>query len=72
MSLDTTPEAARIQAEIHRRLGPAGRLSLAGRLSTTARQFALSRLRASNPGLDEARIRDLLIWELYGVRRPAR
>lgn len=68
---DTTEEAARIQTEIHRRMGPAGRLALAGRLSVMVRRLALSRLRATHPDLSEGQIRDLLIRELYGVRRPA-
>ena len=69
--LDTTAEAARIQAEIHRRMGPAGRLALAGRLSVAVRRLALSRLRATHPGMSESQLRDLLIQELYGVRRSA-
>jgi hypothetical protein len=68
---DTTEEAARIQAEIHRRMGPAGRLALAGRLSVMVRRLALSRLRTTHPELSEGQIRDFLIRELYGVRRPA-
>lgn len=69
--LDTTTEAARIQAEIHKRMGPAGRLALAGRLSVTVRQLALSRLRAVHPEKSEVQIRALLIRELYGVRLTA-
>jgi hypothetical protein len=69
--LDTSVEAARIQAEIHRRMGPAGRLALAGRLSVTVRLLALSRLRAAHPEMSEGQIRDLLTRELYGVRHSA-
>ena len=71
MSRDTTREAARIQTEVHRKMGPGGRLDAACQMSEMVREFALARIRAANPGLDERGVRDLLIWELYGIRRSS-
>jgi hypothetical protein len=66
MSFDTSAEAARAQAEVIRKLGPPGRIRLACQMSETVREFARARIRAQNPELNAAQIRDLLIWELYG------
>ena len=71
MALDTTPEASRIQAEVLRGLGANRRLEIACKMSEAVRSIALARLRAKHPGLDPAAIRDLLIFELYGIRRNA-
>lgn len=71
MTFDTTPEAARIQADVLRGLGANRRLEIACRMSEAVRSLALARLRAKHPGLDPAAIRDLLIFELYGIRRNA-
>lgn len=70
MAFDTTPEAAKIQIEVLRRLGENGRLELACQMSDMVRELARARLRAEHPELDAAAIRDLLIFELYGFRRP--
>ncbi len=71
MAHDTTPEAARIQAEVLRGLGASRRLEIACRMSEAVRTMAITRLRAQHPSLDPAAIRDLLIFELYGIRRSA-
>ena len=71
MALDTTPEASRIQAEVLRGLGANRRLEIACRMSEAVRNIAIARLRAKHPRLDPAAIRDLLIFELYGIRRIA-
>ncbi|MEK7316942.1 MAG: hypothetical protein AAB011_12235 [Candidatus Eisenbacteria bacterium] len=71
MAFDTTPEAARIQADVLRGLGANRRLVIACRMSEAVRSMALARLRAQHPGLDPAAIRGLLIFELYGIRRSA-
>ncbi len=72
MPLDTSAEAARVQTEIHRRLGGPRRVEIAGQLSETVRELARARIRSKHPEFDEAAIRDRLIWELYGVRRNHR
>ncbi len=69
MNLDTSSEAARVQTEIHRRLGAARRLEIACEISESVRQLACVRIRSKHPEFDETAIRDQLIWELYGVRR---
>lgn len=65
--LDTTPDAAAVQTEIHRRLGAEGRLRLAGQMSEVARSFAKAGIIARHPGLDEAGVAAELIRQLYGV-----
>jgi hypothetical protein len=72
MNSDTSREAARVQAEAHRRMGASRRLELAFRMSSFVRALAEARIRAKNPGYDPTEVRDRLIWELYGVRRGSR
>jgi hypothetical protein len=67
---DTTPEAARVQAEAHRRMGPAARFRVARDMSESFRRVALERIRAQHPELSDAQCRSQLVWELYGVRIP--
>ena len=69
MSLDTTPEAARVQAGIIRSLGAEGRLRLAFQMSGMVRELARSRIRATHPDWTEDRLLESLLWELYGFRR---
>ena len=66
--LDTSPEAARIQAEVHRRMGPARRFRTACQMSDAFRRVALQRIRGQHPDYSELDCRNELIWELYGVR----
>ncbi|HEY5282119.1 MAG TPA: hypothetical protein VIM14_04950 [Polyangia bacterium] len=68
MERDTTPEAARIQADVLRRLAPAKRLDIAFEMSETVRSMVRERLHAQHPGLDGPHLRIALIEELYGVR----
>jgi hypothetical protein len=67
---DTSPEAARIQAEIHRRLGGPRKILIACQMSDAIREIARARIRTQHPDFDEARVQDELVWELYGFRRP--
>jgi hypothetical protein len=55
---DTTPAAARAQAEALRRLLPARRLALAVDMSLTARALLAARLRAEHPAWSETAVRD--------------
>lgn len=50
---DTSPEAAAIQAEIHRRMTGTQRLDLAIEMSMFARDLALTRLRREHPDWSE-------------------
>lgn len=72
MAFDTTREAAEVQAEVIRRLGPERRFELACQMSEAVRELARARLRATHPELDASAIRELLIFELYGIRLPAK
>lgn len=69
---DTSLDAARMQAAVHRRMGGAERLRLAWELSMAVRELARGRIRSTHRGMDEAEVEDTLIWELYGVRRRPR
>lgn len=66
---DTTPEAARIQAAVHRKLGVARRFKLACEMSDAVRSIARGRIQAKHPEYDNAAVQDELVWELYGFRR---
>jgi hypothetical protein len=66
-TLDTTPEAAAVQTEIHRRLGATGRFRLAVEMSETVRSFARAGIRFRHPELDEAGVNAALMQQLYGV-----
>lgn len=57
---DTTPQAARLQAEIHERMGGAARLRLAYELSVVARALALAGLEARHPTWTPAQLRRAL------------
>lgn len=55
-SRDTSEKVARIQDQVHERLGPEGRFALAMELSALARAFAISSLREDLPGLTDAEL----------------
>lgn len=55
--LDTTPEAARIQLEVFRRMGPKGRLQAGIALSRTCRELLREGVRRRHPEYDERQIR---------------
>jgi hypothetical protein len=69
---DTTPEAARIQADVQRQLGPARRLDIAFEMSETVRSMVRERLHAQHPEWNEPQLRMALIKEFYDVRIGAR
>lgn len=68
--LDTSPEAARAQAEAHRRMGPARRFRTACAMSEAFRRVALQRVRQQHPELSEQGCKRQLVFELYGIRLP--
>lgn len=66
---DTTPEAARVQAVVHRKLGVGRRFELACEMSDAVRSIVRARIRGKHPEYDESAVKDELMWELYGFRR---
>jgi hypothetical protein len=66
---DTTTEAERIQAEVHRRLGGARTFQIACEMSDAVREMARARIRARHSGCDEHVVEAQVLWELYGFRR---
>jgi hypothetical protein len=68
MTSDTSPEAARVQTEVYRRLGEGRRFELACELSEFVRALCYERIRKENPTLDDLGARRQLVWELYGIR----
>lgn len=66
---DTSAEAARVQAAVHRRLGGVRKFLIACQMSETVRALACARIRARHPEFDDAAVREELLWELYGYRR---
>jgi hypothetical protein len=54
---DTTPEAARVQFDVFRRMQPHRRLELAFQMSTTLRNVAASGVRSRHPDYSEEQVR---------------
>jgi hypothetical protein len=74
---DTTPASHAAQLEVYRRLGPTGRLRLAGRSSTDTREVARAGIRSRHPEytddeVDLALRRILYGDELFGKAWPGR
>ena len=63
---DTSPEAAEIQAGIHRRMTGEERLRLAVEMSETARELALARLRAEHPEWSDRELKRELLRYAFG------
>jgi hypothetical protein len=68
MNSDTSPEAARVQVEVYRRLTAEQKLEIACQLSAFVRALSYERIRKKDPHLDDLGARRQLIWELYGIR----
>ena len=64
-SRDTTPEAAALQLDAYRRMGPAGRLRIALDLSDFTHKLALAGIRQRQPELSEAEAYAKLAELLY-------
>ncbi|HEY4768335.1 MAG TPA: hypothetical protein VII26_05330 [Candidatus Limnocylindria bacterium] len=71
-SMDTSLEAAEVQAATFRRMSPSERLALAFEMSEEVRQLALSGLRVRHPGWDEERLHDALLEVMLGPDLAAR
>ena len=63
---DTSPEAAEIQASIHRRMTGEERLRLAVEMSVTARELTLARLRAQHPEWSDRELKRELLRYAFG------
>jgi hypothetical protein len=66
---DTSPSAARLQEEIHRRFSPGERLRMAFEMSEFARSLSRAGLRNRRPDLSEAELDDEMLRQLYGFSR---
>jgi hypothetical protein len=60
-SLDTSPDAEKVQIEIFRRMEPARRLQSASLLSETCRTLLAEGIRKRHPTYDEEQVRLALI-----------
>jgi hypothetical protein len=69
---DTTPEAAAIQVEAYRRLGPAGRFKVAAELTNMVRQLAVAGIRRRHPEYTADEVAKELVWILYRVNADSR
>lgn len=65
---DTSPDAARLQDEIHRRLTPAERLRMAMEMSEFARSLSRAGLRSRRPELTPAELDAEMLNLMYGFR----
>lgn len=63
---DTTPDAARVQLEVYRRMSGAQRLAIAIQLSADTRSLTLAGIRHRHPDYDEATARLALFRVLLG------
>lgn len=63
--LDTTPEAAALQLQAYREMGPAGRLRIALELSDFTHTLAVAGIRRRHPELSEEQARRKLAELLY-------
>jgi len=63
---DTTPDAARQQLAIYRRMTPAQRCAIAAQMSADARAITLAGIRQRHPDYDETQARLALFRILLG------
>jgi len=68
--LDTSPDAAAVHAAVLRRMSPEQRVRAAFEMSDSLRELTLAGLRTRHPDWSEVRLRDELLWIMYGFRRP--
>jgi len=64
---DTSAEAAAIQQEAVRRLGPSGRFNVAAELTNMVRELARAGIRRRHPEYDADRVSKELARIIYGV-----
>jgi hypothetical protein len=66
MPLDTSTDAFRAQLAVWEKLGPEGRVKLAGRISQSARYLATEGIRARHPEYSDDQLKRALCRLLYG------
>jgi len=71
-SIDTTPEARRIQLDVIRRMSGADRVRHAVTMSEEAREISVAGIRARHPGWSDRRVRRALLELMYGAELVAR
>lgn len=64
---DTTDEAAAVQREVWRKLGPEGRIRVAFEMSEELRQITLAEIRRRNPDWSESDAVAELIWRMHEI-----
>jgi hypothetical protein len=72
LPLDTSIDAARLQEQAYRELGPVGRLKIALELSDLAHSFAVAGIRRDDPRLTEEEAYRRLAEHLYGQPQKPR
>jgi hypothetical protein len=63
---DTSPEAAAVQLELYRALGPSGRVQIAVDLSDAVRQTAMDGIRRRHPEYSDEGLSRALLTLVYG------
>jgi hypothetical protein len=66
--LDASVTSRTLQEQAHLRLGPDGRLRVALDLSEAVRDLRLAGIRSSLPGVSDADLVRLFIFERYGIQ----
>ena len=69
---DTTTDALRVQATIHRRMTPEARVELAIQMSEDARAISAAGVRRLHPHWGEASVRREVLIRIYGADLVAR
>jgi hypothetical protein len=71
-ALDTSIDAALLQEQAYREIGPVGRLKIALELSDLTHAFAVAGIRRNDPSLTEEEARCRLAERLYGQTSKTR
>ncbi|HYR28343.1 MAG TPA: hypothetical protein VEU30_07750 [Thermoanaerobaculia bacterium] len=64
---DTTPQAAAMQLQLYRSVGPSERVRIAVELSEAARETALAGIRRRHPEYTDREIRRSFVALVYGI-----
>jgi hypothetical protein len=64
---DTTPEAAAIQEEGYRQLGPSGRFKVAAELTNAVRELARAGIRRRHPEYTDEQVARQMASYIYGL-----
>ncbi len=62
--MDTSPQAAAVQARIHARMTPSQRIELAFEMTLAAREFAFARIRRDNQDWSEVQVVQAYLQEM--------